>query len=323
MFVRFGQRRREAATARYAALAVSAIPRSSTSTGRGHRLTIGELSRLRPGDHVFVRREIYGPPWEWWGALLIRIGTYTRKDKRPTVVNHNAIVIRPVRELEASGVCKAIGERDWTAIETLPAEIVDESEVGATVDYLIAEALGGGGFQYNRLLESYGDARRYSIAIARNRHARKAHRAEIVVACEHLLGKTYGYLKIAAHSLDYILTLAWNGFGGRGDVNLLRRLARMDRYPMCSWSSLYAFEKAGLPFETSLESGSPDDLWDESRRRSLGVWLWPFCSRGLYSALYGPGFADDFQELKRKDAVLAGVGFARRYQRSRRRRRFG
>jgi len=76
----------------------------------------------------------------------------------------------------------------------------------------------------------------------------------------------------------------------------------MERYPMCSWSSLYAYDKARLPFETSIASGSPDDLWDESRRRALGIWFWPFCSRSLKSRLFGPGFGEDFQAIKRRQS---------------------
>ena len=257
------------------------------------RLTIDELPLLHTGDHVFVRREIYGPPWEWFGALLIRIGTHTRRDKRATVVNHNLMVLRPLREFEVQVIVRADDG-------PIPALSEDMRRSGSIVDYEIAEALGRGGFQYTRLLESYGDARRYSIAIARHRHARADHRVKIVAACKHLRGKNYGYLKVGAHGGDFALTVAWNALGGRGDVYLLRRLCRMKRYPMCSWSSLYAFDEAGLPFETPIASGSPDDLWDESRRRSLGIWLWPFCSRSLKSALFGPGFADSFQDLKRR-----------------------
>ena len=256
------------------------------------RLTIEELPLLYAGDQMFIRTEIYGPPWEWWGAFLIRVGTFTGTDKAPTVVNHIATVIRPIRAFEGKITSVDLG----AGIKAGPGRM----EVGPTVDYLIAEALGRGGFQYNRLLESYGDARRYSIAIARHKLATHAHREKILAACEHLLGKSYGFVKIGAHGLDYGLTIAWNAIGGRGDVFAFRRLCRMERYPMCSWASLYEYRKAGLPFATRLEMGSPDDLWDECRRKALGIWLWPFCSRSLKSALFGPGFADGFQDLKRR-----------------------
>ena len=287
---------------------------------RGRRLTIDELPLLYAGDQIFIRREIYGPPWEWWGAFLIRVGTFTGTDKAPTIVNHVATVIRPLRaadvELVSAGwldpaglylleqldtyyQLRDAGDQDVRfAIEGRRVQLPKRR--GPVVDYLIAEALGRGGFQFNRLLEGYGDARRYSIAIARHKLATQAHREKILAACEHLLGKSYGFVKVGAHALDYALTIAWNAIGGRGDVSAFRRLCRMERYPMCSWASLYEYRKAGLPFATSLETGSPDDLWDECQRKALGSWLWPFCSRSLKSALFGPGFADSFQDLKRR-----------------------
>ena len=304
MFVRFGERRRaEPPAPSYAALAISDDPRTFTATEvaekikadlRQGRLTIDELPLLYAGDQLFVRREIYGPPWEWWGAFLIRVGTFTGTDKAPTVVNHIATVIRPIREFEANLAAEGV-DIHWINPKVLAAE-----DQGPIVDWVIAEALGRGGFQYNRLLESYGDARRYSVAIGRHKLATQPHREKILAACEHLLGKSYGFVKVGAHALDYALTIAWNAIGGRGDVSAFRRLCRMERYPMCSWASLYEYRKAGLPFVTSLETGSPDDLWDECRRKSLGIWLWPFCSRSLKSALFGPGFADSFQDLKRR-----------------------
>jgi len=236
-------------------------------------LTIDKLPLLFPGDQLFVRREIRGPVGEWLVAFLIRVATFTRKDKRPTVFNHVATVIRAVREIDAI---------------TPAGELVSS---GPIVDYVICEALGEGGVQLRRLLAAYGDAGLYSIAIARRRTIQRQ-RAKIVRAELSLVGRPYGYAKIGAHVADYGLTWLWNLAGGPGDVYAFRWLCRMERYPMCSWKSLYSYRKAGLDFETALSTGSPDDLADECLRKPA-VWHWPFISSTIRDDLLAPGIGDD------------------------------
>ena len=248
------------------------------------RVMIEDLPLLFPGDQIFVRREITGPIKEWFVALLIRVVTFTRRDKRPTVVNHVANIVRPVREFEANLAAEGVDIR-WINPKILAAE-----DQGPIVDWMIAEALGKGGFQYRRLLEVYGDPRSYSFAIARHKLATRGHRDNMVAACVLLLGRKYGFLKLGAHVADYALTSFWNLAGGRGDVLAFRWLCRSEQYPMCSWASLYIYRKAGLPFSTPLETGSPDDLWDECRRKAIEIWVWPFYSPKLRVELLGRGF---------------------------------
>lgn len=257
------------------------------------RLTIDELPILFAGDQVFIRTEIRGKIKRWIVGFLIRVATFTKRDKRPSVVNHLATVIRPIRELETQIIADA-GDGP------VPALSQDMRDSGPIVDYEIAEALGKGGFQYRQLLKVYGDVRNHSIAIVRHRRATSVHRAKIVAVCDSLIGRDYGFLKVGAHLGDYALTRAWNAVGGRGDVYAFRRLVRGERYPMCSWSSLYEYAEAELPFETDIEEGSPDDLWDECRRRAvktwlcrtypLRVWVWLFYSESLRRDIFGPGF---------------------------------
>lgn len=66
-------------------------------------------------------------------------------------------------------------------------------------------------------------------------------------------GRSYGYGKIVAHFLDWVLQGAY----------LFRRLTSDDRYPICSWVVAYAFEKARPRF-FGVDPGSadPDDIWD-------------------------------------------------------------
>jgi len=238
-------------------------------------VSIEDLPTLFAGDQVLVRREIYGPVSEWAVAFLIRVATHTRRDKRPSVVNHVATVVRPIYETES---------------------ILDDGRFvhfGPVVDYLIAEALGKGGFQYRRLIGSYGDPRKYSIAITRHKLATGDHRAKMLSAVGSLIGREYGYLKIGAHVLDYALTKIWNLAGARSDVYAFRWLCRMERYPMCSWSSLYVYRKAGLPFSTPLETGSPDDLYDEMRRKAESIWLWLYVSPAIRDEVFGDGYGGE------------------------------
>jgi len=255
-------------------------------------ITIDELPLLRCGDQTFVKRHVFGPPWEWLGAFAIRFGSTTAKDRGPTIANHVLTILAAIRETEDELIpIKRLSLEDLARLDQFEDQ-VPIADRGPVVDYVIAEALGSGGFQFNRLLESYGDERCYSIAIARHKFVGAVEREKIRAAAEHLYGKSYGFLKVAAHGLDYLLTLAWNGIGGRGDAYAFRWLCRMERYPMCSWASLYEYEKAGRPFDTSTETGSPDDLWDECRRKALTIWVWPFWSRRLKSALLGRGFGE-------------------------------
>ena len=74
----------------------------------------------------------------------------------------------------------------------------------------------------------------------------------ICAAADRYVGATYGYLKIVAHFLDWCL-------GGR---YVFRRIAAMDRYPICSWVVAQAYADAGLNFGVPAGSADPDDIWD-------------------------------------------------------------
>lgn len=257
------------------------------AVARRGRLFVDELPLLFAGDQLFVRREVRGPVRKWLVAFLIRVATFTRKDKRPTVFNHVATVIRALREFEV--VLLLAGSHPLSDAMSEEREFAE----GPIVDYLICEALGEGGVQLRRLVGSYGDEELYSIAIARHWLATQEHRAKIVDAELSLLGRPYGYAKIGAHVADYALTRVWNLAGGPGDVYAFRWLCRMERYPMCSWKSLYSYRKAGLPFSTALSTGSPDDLADECLRKTPTIWTWPFISPTIRDELLAPGTGDD------------------------------
>lgn len=216
----------------------------------------GQMAHLAPGDSVAVRTEVSGRISQWLIGFLTRVFTHTGTDKRPTRVNHWATVIRPIHD-----------------------------GAGFTIDYEIAEALGKGGYQFNRLVASYGDPRKYSIAVVRYRPTTIDQRAAILAACEHLRGKRYGYGKIVAHAIDYTLTTVMNLAGARGDVRLARRLCTQEDYPMCSWAWLYERAQAGIPIDTPLDSGSPDDIWDELTEKAPRPWQWLCATGSLVAAV--------------------------------------
>lgn len=69
---------------------------------------------------------------------------------------------------------------------------------------------------------------------------------------ESYVGRRYGYFKIVAHFIDYLL-------GGR---YVARRLTGMGRYPICSWVVADAYAAAGLDFGVPVGQAQPDDIWD-------------------------------------------------------------
>lgn len=234
------------------------------------RLTMADLTcELMEGDQIFVRTEIAGGFWNWIGGFLIRLGTFTDKDKEPSDINHTANILRRLRE------------DPWDP----------HSRV---IDYVIGEALGKGGFQERRLLEAYGDTERYSFAVTRHDRLSMNQRGRVAAALRRLLGRPYAKWMVVTHGLDYAVTRAWNAVGGPGDVYIFRwlywKLSGDDdakRYPMCSWASLYGYREAGRPFSTSLVTGSPDDLWDECRAKTPGIWSWLYYAPSLERAIFG------------------------------------
>ena len=104
----------------------------------------------------------------------------------------------------------------------------------------------------HRLWKQYGPGSNSDIALYRPINLTVEERSLIVTAAEEYVGRTYGYLKIAAHLLDWML------FG----VYFFRRLARMDDYPICSWLVAHSFAAADRTFGLPPGMASPDDIWD-------------------------------------------------------------
>lgn len=66
------------------------------------------------------------------------------------------------------------------------------------------------------------------------------------------VGRTYGYLKLATHFLDWVLQGAY----------VFRRLTNSDRYPICSWVVAKSYARLGLDFGVDAGQAHPDDIWD-------------------------------------------------------------
>lgn len=78
-------------------------------------------------------------------------------------------------------------------------------------------------------------------------------RGIIVAKALEYVGDSYGWLKILAHAADHLLFR---------DRYVMRRLCRLDRYPICSWLVAYAYAKIGYQFKVPPWAATPDDIWD-------------------------------------------------------------
>jgi len=120
---------------------------------------------------------------------------------------------------------------------------------GSLQTAVIVEALST--VQRHRLWDRYA-SRSHEVAVYRPLNLSEAETAAIVAKAETYVGRKYGYLKIFAHWLDWLLQGAY----------VFRRLANQDRYPICSWVVAHAFGAAGKDFGVAAGAATPDDIWD-------------------------------------------------------------
>ena len=80
----------------------------------------------------------------------------------------------------------------------------------------------------------------------------------VVAEAEEQVGKKYGFGKIIAHFLDWLLTGAY----------VFRRLTQNGDYPICSWLVAHAYAKAGYNFGVEPGAADPDDIWDFVNKRT-------------------------------------------------------
>lgn len=79
------------------------------------------------------------------------------------------------------------------------------------------------------------------------------HEKEIILLkAQSYVGLSYGYIKIAAHFLDYF-------FGGK---NIFRRFLSSDEHPICSWVVAQSFYAIGKTFGIEGTIANPENIWD-------------------------------------------------------------
>lgn len=102
--------------------------------------------------------------------------------------------------------------------------------------------------------DAYGPPCTDAVAVYRAKNLTDEQIGTIVAKAEEYVGDRYGYVKIAAHVLDWCLLGAY----------LFRRVAAMDKYPICSWVVACAYAKAGKNFGVAPGAATPDDIWISS-----------------------------------------------------------
>jgi hypothetical protein len=102
------------------------------------------------------------------------------------------------------------------------------------------------------LAAAYGPPASQSIAVYRPLNLTGEEVVRVLLKANEYVGRKYGYLKIAAHALDWVLQGAY----------VFRRIAGMDRYPICSWVVAKAYAAAGKDFGVAAGAATPDDIWD-------------------------------------------------------------
>ena len=104
----------------------------------------------------------------------------------------------------------------------------------------------------HRLWKQYGPPKKDHVAVYRAKNL-KPEEIEIIVAeANEQVGRPYGFGKIIAHFLDWLLTGTY----------VFRRLTSDQRYPICSWLVAHSYSKAGKHFGVAPGAADPDDIWD-------------------------------------------------------------
>lgn len=115
---------------------------------------------------------------------------------------------------------------------------------------LIVEALRT--VERRSLNDAYGPPSKQSIAVYRPLNLTGEEMVRVLLRANGYVGRKYGYLKVVAHALDWLFQGAY----------VFRRLAGVDRYPICSWVVAKAFSAAGKDFGVDAGAATPDDIHD-------------------------------------------------------------
>lgn len=121
---------------------------------------------------------------------------------------------------------------------------------GGIKDAVVVEALIK--VREHTLWKQYGPPKKDHVAVYRATNLSPEDVEIIVAEAKEQVGKPYGFCKIIAHFLDWLLTGAY----------VFRRFTSDSRYPICSWLVAHAYAKAGYFFGTDPGAADPDHIWD-------------------------------------------------------------
>ncbi len=110
----------------------------------------------------------------------------------------------------------------------------------------------------HRLWHRYGPPKKDHVAIYRPTNLEPEEINIIVNEAEEQVGKPYGFGKILAHFLDWLLLGAY----------FFRRLTNDPDYPICSWLVAHSYSKAGKHFGVAPGAANPDDICDFVTKRT-------------------------------------------------------
>ena len=120
--------------------------------------------------------------------------------------------------------------------------MVDKDHVVEALQTTVKQGLGA----------RFAGNRRFQIAIYRWKGLTDQERVAVASKAEGYVGRHYGWLKVLAHGLDRII----------GGLYFFRRLAREDKYPICSWVVAYSYRVIGKDFGVPPNAADPDHIWD-------------------------------------------------------------
>lgn len=104
----------------------------------------------------------------------------------------------------------------------------------------------------HRLWKQYGSSKGQQVAVYRAKNLNPEEIEVIIAEANQQVGRPYGFVKIIAHFLDWLLTGAY----------VFRRLTSDPRYPICSWLVAHSYSEAGKHFGVAPGAADPDDIWD-------------------------------------------------------------
>jgi len=103
----------------------------------------------------------------------------------------------------------------------------------------------------HRLWKTYGPPKKDHVAVYRAKNLKPEEIEIIVAVANEQVGRPYGFGKIIAHFLDWLLTGAY----------VFRRLTSAPRYPIGSWLVAHSYSQAGKYFDVAPGAADPDAIW--------------------------------------------------------------